>query len=296
LIVGSGSFLAEGMVFPMATLLRSSVSVLILLFITLFLSGCHSSAPARVSASAVSVRAMSPTSPHPDPRLQAIARVQSLPLYLQAKSSCQQHQYKQAADLLDRLASTPGLNAIELKFCREQRDLCLADAGMPVSLQDAKTPSRSHEIRGGRADLGCTKCDLATQRTHQESVAASADCGPRALLLACDYLDIKADLPTLSKQAGMTQRGVSFQGLAQAALATGLKAEAVQLSREALSDARMPAIGWVNGNHFIAILRLQGSGESGTAVIHDPNQPTEMTISQEQLLRMSSGYLLLLHR
>ena len=47
-------------------------------------------------------------------------------------------------------------------------------------------------------------------------------------------------------------------------------------------------------NLFIYL--LEGSGEKGTAVIHDPNQAAEETVSQEKLLRMCSGYLLLLKR
>jgi len=112
----------------------------------------------------------------------------------------------------------------------------------------------------------------------------------------CEKLGVKADLDMLRQKAGITATGTSLQGLAQAAQSLGLKAEGVQLSREALAEAKMPALAWVNGNHFIAVLSLTGSGENGRAVIHDPNQPTDLTVSQEQLLRWCSGYLLLLHR
>jgi ABC-type bacteriocin/lantibiotic exporter with double-glycine peptidase domain len=81
-------------------------------------------------------------------------------------------------------------------------------------------------------------------------------------------------------------------GLSVAAKAAGLQAEGVQVSREALPDQDMPAIAYVNNNHFIAVLSVQGSGENGTAIIHDPNSAGEETIPQERLLRLCSGYLL----
>jgi len=79
-----------------------------------------------------------------------------------------------------------------------------------------------------------------------------------------------------------------------AAKAVGLKAEGVQVSREALPDQPLPAIAYVNGNHFIVVLKLEGGGDKATATVHDPNEAQEQTIPQEQLLRLSSGYLLLL--
>jgi ABC-type bacteriocin/lantibiotic exporter with double-glycine peptidase domain len=85
-------------------------------------------------------------------------------------------------------------------------------------------------------------------------------------------------------------------GLSVAAKAAGLQAEGVQVSREALPDQDMPAIAYVNNNHFIAVLSVQGNGDSGTAIIHDPNSAGEEIIPQERLLRLCSGYLLLLRR
>ncbi len=84
-----------------------------------------------------------------------------------------------------------------------------------------------------------------------------------------------------------------WKDLAQAAKAVGLQAEGVQVSREALPDVDMPALAYVNSNHFVLVEEMQGRGESGTVRIHDPNHAQEETISQERLLRLCSGYLLL---
>ena len=88
-----------------------------------------------------------------------------------------------------------------------------------------------------------------------------------------------------------------MEGLAKAAKSVGLQPEGVQMSREALAEAPMPAIAWVReerypDGHYLAVLSIEGSGEKATATIHDPNAGEE-TISQETLLRRSNGYLLL---
>jgi ABC-type bacteriocin/lantibiotic exporter with double-glycine peptidase domain len=85
-------------------------------------------------------------------------------------------------------------------------------------------------------------------------------------------------------------------GLARAAQTVGLKTEGVQVSREALPGIEMPAVAYVNGNHFVAVFSLQGTAEHATATIHDPNHLKEETISQERLLRLCAGTLLLVHR
>ena len=102
--------------------------------------------------------------------------------------------------------------------------------------------------------------------------------------------------PCFGSRPETTSVGTSLAGLANAAKFVGLKAEGVQVSREALPDQDMPAVAYVNSNHFIAVLSTQGQGERGTAVIHDPNNVGEETIPQERLLRLCSGYLLLLHK
>lgn len=204
--------------------------------------------------------------------------VPSFPLYQQAEQACQRKNYAQAVRLLQRLAVAPGLSAAQRRFVLEQRNLCLHDAGLPApTLALAAPPAVSPEPNPSRS-------------------AADADCGPRALLLLSNQLGIPASLPQLRRLAGTTGNGTSLDGLARAAQSLGLKTEGVQVSREALPDLPMPGIAWTNGRHYCAVLALQGRGEQGTAVIHDPNQPQEETISQERLLRLSGGILLLVHK
>ncbi len=196
-----------------------------------------------------------------------VAHVRSLPLYKQAEQACRQKQFPYAANLLQRLAAMPGLTAQERAFCQEQRAICLKDAGdLPVSAPGSMAPE-----------------------------PADADCGPRALFLVCQKLGVSTSVERLRQLAGTTDKGTSMAGLAKAAEAVGLKAEGMQVSREALAEIELPAIAWVNQNHYVALLSVQGEGEQATATIHDPNATEEQTLDREQLLRMSSGYLLLVH-
>ena len=255
-----------------------TASVPLLLGVALALSGCRSSAPVLPSTPAVSVRTASLHPAATDPHLIAVAHVQAMPLYQQAQAACAKQQFAVAAGLLDRLAATPDLNDLERAFCREQQNLCRRDAGLPVAPEESRKEAQKTQTEEAGKPL-----------------SESADCGPRALLLLGEKLGVRTDLATLKQKAGITEKGTSLQGLADAIQAVGLKSEGVQLSREELARARMPAIAWVNGNHYLCVGEIKG-GVEGTAVIRDPNQMGDETIPLERLLRMSSGYLLLIHR
>jgi len=200
--------------------------------------------------------------------LTAVGHVQSLPVYHQAALACRHKQFREAARLLEDLVASPRLSEQEKAFCRQQRLICLKDAGLlPKS---TPLPSVPQPVR-------------------------DADCGPRALALVCQRLGVSTSVEQLGQLAGTTAKGTSMEGLAHAANTVGLKTEGVQVSREALSEVPMPALAWVNDNHYIAVYHVQGDGDQATADIEDPNQLHEQTIAKEQLLRLCSGYLLLVH-
>ncbi len=221
----------------------------------LLLDGCHAVHLSSVTATAVS--SVSSTS--------AISRIHSDPLYRQAEACCRQHRYLQAAHLLQRLANQPGLSLEAVDFVRRQRNICLRDAGQKVF-----TTEDTEEYRGKTLSLSSAVRAVAP---------AEADCGPRALRLVCQQFGIEVSLSKLRQLAGTTAQGTSMAGLATAAKAVGMKAEGVQTGRDALPELDMPALAYVNGNHFLAVLSLQGSGDEGIATIHDPNRAAEETIS-----------------
>ena len=111
----------------MATFLRTCTCLLLLCLLSFCLSGCRPSTPVSVVARPVSARTLPQSSSASDARRNAIDHVQSLPLYHQAQSACEQHHYKEAADLLERLSASPGLNSLEIAFCHDQVRAALAD-------------------------------------------------------------------------------------------------------------------------------------------------------------------------
>ncbi|MCW3054542.1 MAG: peptidase [Chthonomonadales bacterium] len=237
-----------------------------LLFVSLctlgFASGCLAHPPHALSAVSARAAAAAPS---------AIAQVQSSPLYRQARQDCAQRNYLYAATRLMELAQTPGLAPEAAAFVEQQRQLCLSEAHVSApknsTVPSAPAPS-----------------------------PADADCGPRALLLLCQQLGVKTNLETLRQSAGTTAEGTTMEGLQLAAQKLGLKAEGVQVSREALPNVSLPAIAWDRKRHFLAVMSAEGTGDRGTACIHDPNHAQPETISQESLLQRSGGYLLLIRR
>ncbi len=138
---------------------------------------------------------------------------------------------------------------------------------------------------------GASRSASGAQRgnhTHQPL----GDCGPRALAIILDSFGVKANPARLAKLAGTTAHGTSLEGLKKAATLCGLKAEGVQVNLEALRQLEKPAIVWVNGDHFAALLSVDGDNST----IHDPNKPEKETVRTEDLLRRSGGILLEISR
>ena len=239
------------------------------------ITGCADSDPARAHTSAL------PPLQEVDP----VAAVRLSPLYRQAQQDCRAKQYDQAAGLLERLAASPDLTADQAAFCREQRAICLRDAGGQARLSSFSRPLLA---------------SLPTSPTMPSTVPWStapltpdqADCGPRALSLVCAHLHRSCSLADLRRTAGTTAKGTTLAGLAAAAGSVGLKARGVQVDLPALERLSGPAIAWVSGNHYVAVLSVNGD----TCTVHDPNQPREEDIPTHDLLARSGGMLLILSR
>jgi hypothetical protein len=207
--------------------------------------------------------------------------VRSYPLYEAAQRACAARQYARAAELLQELSRTPGLSPEDLAFCRSQIQICRKDAGFPAL----------SSVAAGSA------IELPNAAKLAPNTASISDCGPRALSIVCAQLNVPTNLDALRKSAGTTKDGTTMEGLATAAKNLGLKAEGVQVSREGLDRMIAPAVAWDSKGHYLAVLELRGGpGDAGTALIHDPNELSERSVSKEQLLRRSSGYFLLLRQ
>lgn len=197
--------------------------------------------------------------------------IQRSPAYHSAAGLFARKDYRAALIAVDSLLNRPNLAPADRDFLARQRDICLA-ALSPLQAPPA-TPSPRPK-------------DPATQRP------VLGDCGPRALAILARHMGLTADVAALTKAAGTTKHGTNLEGMVRAAKSIGLEAEGVQVDRTALMQLDTPAIAWVDGDHFLAVLSV--SGDDST--IHDPNRAKEESIQTEELLRRSGGILLKLRR
>jgi len=110
--------------------------------------------------------------------------------------------------------------------------------------------------------------------------------------MLCPQLGVRTTLDTLRRQAGTTAAGTTMKGLARAAKSVGLKAQGINMDKQALKQLSDPAIAWYDGNHYVALLSIDGE----QATIHDPNKPNEEVLPINELLGRSGGFLLTLSR
>ena len=203
--------------------------------------------------------------------------VQQSPQYRAAVRLFAHHDYPAALAGVDALLQQPQYQnrPADLDFLRQQQAICrhaVDPHAMPPRLAASASFSRP----------------AAAPR-----LAAQADCGPRALLLLCPQLGVRTTLSTLRQRAGTTAAGTSLAGLAQAAQSVGLKAKGVRVDKEALTQLDGPAVAWVDGNHYVALLSVEGQ----RATVHDPNQQSEEEVLPvTRLLQRSGGVLLTLNR
>jgi hypothetical protein len=240
-----------------------------LLFLPVLLSGCHNGSPPP---------SRSPAAPRPAGFARAANpadRVSRIPEFRKAEDEFTAGHFAQAASLMERVERNNSLSTAELRWLREQRNVCLKRAGRPAVELPAEV--RPAAFSGART-------------------VRQADCGPRALAIAAARMGVRAPLERLTKLAGTTRFGTTMEGLAGAAKAIGLRAEGVQVDRQGLADLGTPAIAWMDRNHYAAVLSVKGDPEDGTAMVHDPNRREPQEVPQAQLMAESGGYLLELRR
>ena len=210
-----------------------------------------------------------PQNAAPSPRTATATHpVISTPEYRQARTLCTKQKFQEASDLLLNLSKKTDLSASDRDYCLQQRQICLKHLG--------------------KADIP-VQTSVITQTASQTS-----DCGPRALLFLSKRAGKRTNLEALKSAGATNGKGTTLAGMAKAAQSAGWKTEGVQASREALPDLALPAIAWVDGNHYVSLLEMHGRGADGTALIQDPSQTNPETISQEKLLQRCGGYLLLM--
>jgi hypothetical protein len=208
--------------------------------------------------------------------------------YQQAKALFDQKRYADADKILTQMLTDAdsntgsGLSTADRTFLQRQQQICRKATPNPstksVPKKTAVNPSKPSNV----------------------SSAHDVDCGPRALLLLCRESNppVSASLPALCKAAEVSApRGASLEGMTKAAKSIGFTAEAVQMDRDALANLSTPAIAWVDGNHYLAVYRVNRSLRGidyDTATIQDPNKNTKEDIPLTKLLSRSGGVLMML--
>ena len=238
------------------------------------ITGCaHSVSPSvsLVAASSPANTAASPSS------LQQIQALQDTAAFQSATKYCHKHEYGKALGELKQLAASRagsgGLTVVQSAWLAGQERLCMPRT-VNLVVKPAAMPSA-----------------LASPLT----VDNYDSCGPRSLILVDKYLHRPVvSLHVLEAAGGTGPHGTNMAGMVRAAMAAGFKPLAVQASRQGFSKLPMPAIAWVNGDHYIAVFSMHGKGAHATATVWDPNALAPVTLSQQSLLRMSGGIMLLL--
>lgn len=201
----------------------------------------------------------------------ALGALRAQPTYREAERLLRGGQPDAARRALETLLKAPTLTADERTFLQRQVALC-----RPATAVAAVPPPAAPTSRG----------------------AAPADCGPRALALAAKALGVSSPLPSLTKAAQTDATGTSLEGLERAATTLGLKATGVQVDRAALAQLKPPAVAWLDGDHFVAVLAIEESflRKETYARIHDPRDGAPKSLPLTELLSRSGGILLTLER
>jgi hypothetical protein len=165
-----------------------------------------------------------------------------------------------------------------------------------LTLQDKQFLQRQIFIAdGNKTPLGFIGKTPIGARSSQ---TPSADCGPRALKIAAEAVGIPVQMATLIKVSKTNKDGTSLEGMILGAESLGLKSEGVQVDKDALSKITPPAVVWIDGNHYVALLKIVRNPltDSVNALIHDPNESQEKSLPIEELLSRSGGIVLTLRR
>lgn len=198
--------------------------------------------------------------------------------YREARERFARKDYREALTLVNSLLAQKDLTEEARAYLTRQQRICQdALAGKPVGPRALSTAVASSKVRQGK---------------RSPRPASDADCGPRALLLVCEKLKIPATRESLRTAAGTSANGTTLAGLKKAAESVGLSAEGVQMDRGALARLESPAVAWMDGNHYVAVLTVQGD----SALVHDPNKAEAETVPLKRLLARSGGVLLTLTR
>ncbi len=118
------------------------------------------------------------------------------------------------------------------------------------------------------------------------------NCGPAAMKMVLMQFGIKTSLADIERLAGTDARGTSMLGLKQMAESCGLRAEGWRFVWEDFRKIDLPAILFVNGDHYVTALEFIGKD---TLILADP-AIGKLKICQRNLKKIWKGETLVLSK
>ena len=93
------------------------------------------------------------------------------------------------------------------------------------------------------------------------------NCGPAALKMVLDGLGIDRELTDIETMIGLDETGSSLLNLMKYAESQGVHVEAWRLNMDDLEDRPLPAIVFIEGDHFAVLDQIDQHGE---VILRDP--------------------------
>lgn len=147
-------------------------------------------------------------------------------------------------------------------------------------------------LYGASLYMNAPKFDRPPTLPESETDSLLLLCGPRSLLRICEILNVKTNLRELKELTRFDPSlGTTMLGLKKAATYKGLTPQGVKANLKGLRKKKvpMPAIAYINGDHFLVFEAIQSNGVR----ISDPAEKYNPHLSWKQLSEIWEGELLI---
>lgn len=134
---------------------------------------------------------------------------------------------------------------------------CLVAGGHALPLAVPKLREHGDLLRSARAGLRGARLVREARIVLQQR---ASDCGAACLKMILTDHGIERSLSDLARAAETTADGASLRDLRMVAEGEGLRARSWVIRGDDLLRVPLPAIAFINGNHFVVVRRVVGRG------------------------------------